>query len=79
MRVGEGFMMNIISLVFFVIGSLWGAHDFEFWKYHFISKGSAVFLPDLFGWFGAVVVQLTIIGLLYIAAVKYEQKRSEAQ
>lgn len=79
MRVGEGFLMQILSLVFFIIGSLWGAHDFEFWKYHFISKGTAVFLPDVFGWFGAVALQLTIIGLLYIAAVKYEQKRSEAQ
>jgi len=79
MRVGEGFQMQVISLVFFVIGSLWGAHDFEFWKYNFISKGKAVFLPDVFGWFGAVALQLTIIGLLYIAAVKYEQKRSEAE
>ena len=78
MRVGEGFMMQIVSLVFFVIGSLWGAHDFEFWKYNFISKGQAVFLPDVFGWFGAVALQLTIIGLLYIAAIKYEEKRSEA-
>lgn len=78
MRVGEGFMMNIISLVFFIIGSLWGAHDFEFWKYNFISNGKAIFLPDVFGWFGAVAVQLTVIGLLYIAAVKYEQKRSQS-
>ncbi len=78
MRVGEGFIMNIISMVFFIIGSLWGAHDFEFWKYNFISKGKAVFLPDVFGWFGAVAVQLAVIGLLYIAAVKYEQKRTEA-
>lgn len=78
MRVGEGFMMQILSLVFFIIGSLWGAHDFEFWKYNFISNGKAVFLPDLFGWFGAVALQLTVLGLLYIAAVKYEQKRSEA-
>lgn len=78
MRVGEGFIMNIISMVFFIIGSLWGAHDFEFWKYNFISKGKAVFLPDVFGWFGAVAVQLAVIGLLYIAAVKYEEKRTEA-
>ncbi len=77
MRVGEGFIMNIISLIFFVIGSLWGAHDFEFWKYHFIAKGKTIFLPDVFGWFGAVLIQLLIIGLLYIAAVKYEQKKSE--
>jgi uncharacterized membrane protein YedE/YeeE len=75
MRVGEGFMMQIVSLVFFIIGSLWGAHDFGWWKMHFISKGKAVFLPDLFGWFGAVAVQLLIIALLYVAATLYEQKR----
>lgn len=77
MRVGEGFMMQILALIFFIIGSLWGAHDFGWWKYHFISKGTAVFLPDLFGWFGAVVIQLFIIFLLYVAAEKYQEVKSE--
>lgn len=75
MRVGEGFYMQMLSIVFFIIGSFWGAHDFGWWKYHFISKGKAIFLPDLFGWFWAVVIQLAIIFLLYIAAEKYEQVR----
>jgi uncharacterized membrane protein YedE/YeeE len=75
MRVGEGFMMQIVSLVFFIIGSLWGAHDFGWWKMTFISKGKAIFLPDLFGWFGAVALQLLVIALLYVAATLYEQKR----
>ena len=73
MRVGEGFIMNIISMIFFVVGSLWGAHDFGWWKYHFISKGKAIFLPDVFGWFGAVVIQLLVIFLLYMAAEKYQE------
>ena len=75
MRVGEGFHMQLISLIFFVIGSLWGAHDFGWWKYNVISKGKAIFLPDVFGWAGAIIVQLAIIGLLYVAAEKYEEKR----
>ena len=66
MRIGEGFGMQILSLFFFIIGSLWGAHDFGWWKYNFISKGKAVFLPDVFGWLGAVVIQLLIIFCLYI-------------
>ncbi len=78
MRNGEGFTMNMLSLVFFIVGSLWGAHDFEFWKYNFISKGPKIFLPDVFGWAGAIVVQLSIIALLYVAAVKYEEKRSQS-
>ncbi len=77
MRVGEGFHMQVLSLVFFVIGSLWGAHDFGWWKYHFMSKGKAVFLPDVFGWMGAVVVQLAVIALLYVAAERYEKKKLE--
>jgi uncharacterized membrane protein YedE/YeeE len=76
MRVGEGFFMQILSLIFFIVGSLLGAHDFGWWKYNFISKGKAIFLPDYFGWFGALIIQLLVIMLLYIAATKYEEKRS---
>jgi uncharacterized membrane protein YedE/YeeE len=78
MRVGEGFHMQLLSLLFFVIGSLWGAHDFGWWKYNVISKGKAIFLPDVFGWAGAIIVQLAIIGLLYVAAEKYEEKRKSS-
>ncbi|HSP47013.1 MAG TPA: YeeE/YedE thiosulfate transporter family protein [Clostridiaceae bacterium] len=76
MRVGEGFYMNLLALVFFVIGSLWGAHDFGFWSELFISKGTAVFLPDIFGWLGAVLLQLGVLLALYIFAEQYEKKRS---
>lgn len=75
MRVGEGFHMQLISLFFFIVGSLWGARDFGFWKEHVISKGKAVFLPDVFGWAGAIFIQLTILALLYIAAEKWEEKK----
>lgn len=78
MRVGEGFTMQIISLFFFVVGSLWGAHDFGWWKLNFMLKGKAVFLPDVFGWFGAVVVQMLIIACLYMAAVTWEERKNQA-
>jgi len=77
MRVGEGFIMQILSLLFFIIGSLWGAHDFGWWKLHAISNGKAVFLPDVFGWGGAIVVQMLIIVLLFIAADKWENRTNE--
>lgn len=76
MRVGEGFLMQIIVLVFFILGSLWGAHDFGWWKYHFISKGKSIFLPDIFGWVGAVVIQLLVIFFLYVAAQKYQDAKA---
>ena len=79
MRVGEGFTMQMLALFFFVVGSLWGAHDFGWWKLHVISNGKAVFLPDVFGWGGAIVIQLLIIGLLFIAADKWENIKKSAE
>ena len=79
MRVGEGFTMQILSLAFFIAGSLWGAHDFGWWKLNFILKGKAIFLPDIFGWFGAVVIQLLVIAALYIAADKWENRNQEPE
>ncbi len=75
MRVGEGFGMQMLSLLFFVVGSLWGAHDMGWWTVNFVANGPRVFLPDVFGWFGAVVIQLLIIALLYVAADKFERKK----
>jgi hypothetical protein len=79
MRVGEGFTMQILALFFFIVGSLWGAHDFQWWEHHFISKGKAVFLPDILGWFGAIFVQLLIIAILYILAEKWETKKQNEE
>lgn len=78
MRVGEGFFMNAIALVFFIIGSLWGAHDFGWWKEFFISKGPSIFLPDVFGWMGAVLLQLFVLLGLYVLAEQYEKKRGSS-
>lgn len=75
MRVGEGFTMQMLSLLFFVLGSLWGAHDMGWWRAHVIKDAPAVFLPDVFGWLGALLVQFLIILLLYIASVKWQEKK----
>jgi len=79
MRVGEGFTIQIVALFFFIVGSLWGAHDFQWWELNFISKGKAVFLPDALGWFGAIFVQLFIISILYILAEKWEIRKQNEE
>ena len=75
MRVGEGFMMQVLALAFFIIGSLWGAHDMGWWNLNVIAGAPKVFLPDVFGWFGAIVIQLLIIACLYVAADLWERKK----
>lgn len=75
MRVGEGFSMQMLSLFFFIVGSLIGASHMGWWTENFIATAPKIFLPDIFGWAGAVILQLIIIGLLYIAAELFEQKK----
>lgn len=75
MRVGEGFAMQMLSLLFFVIGSLIGAGHMGWWTENFIATAPKIFLPDVFGWGGAVFIQLAIIGCLYIAADLFEKKK----
>jgi len=75
MRIGEGFAMQMLALVFFVIGSLWGAKDMGWWNMNVIAGAPRIFLPDVFGWMGAIVIQLLIIGCLYVAADLWERKK----
>lgn len=79
MRVGEGFTMQMISLVFFVVGSFLGAATFGWWQLNFVATAPRVFLPDVFGWFGAIVVQLAVIALLWIAADKFAKAKNSAE
>lgn len=76
MRTGEGFVMQWLVLVFFIAGAFWGAHDYGWWEEVFISKGPSVFLPDIFGWFGALALQLLVLAGLFIYASLHEQKRA---
>ncbi|MEG1661323.1 MAG: YeeE/YedE thiosulfate transporter family protein [Clostridiales bacterium] len=75
MRVGEGFGMQMLSLFFFVIGSLIGANHMGWWTLNFNATAPRIFLPDIFGWAGAVFLQLGVIVLLYIAADLFERKK----
>lgn len=77
MRVGEGFMMQWLSLVFFVAGSLWGAKDYGFWQSKFMDNGVKLFLPDAIGWFPALVLQFSLLFGLYILADWFGNRNKE--
>lgn len=78
MRVGEGFTMQMLSIVFFVVGSMLGAATFGWWQLNFVVSSPRVHMPDLFGWFGAIAVQLLIIAFLWIAADKFAKAKQRA-
>ena len=76
MRVGEGFLMQMISLVFFIIGSLWGAKDFGWWSKNFMPE-KGVFLPDLVGWAPAIFLQFALLLGIYILADWYGNRKTD--
>lgn len=76
MRIGEGFWMQVISLFFFIVGSMWGAHDYGWWMRTFMLGGRKIFLPDHLGWFGGLMTNLAIIVVLYVIAHKWEKRNS---
>jgi len=43
-----------------------------------ISEGKEVFLPDVFGWGWALVLQLLLIGCLFVLADKWENRKKES-
>lgn len=76
MRVGEGFTMQLLSLFFFIIGSMIADAQLPFWTETFHNTGLKLFLPDILdmGYFWAAILQLAVIGVLYFIAERFEQK-----
>lgn len=73
---GEGEARALIVLLFFITGSLWGAHNMSWWKSTPIyTWNKSVYLPDVFGYMGAILVSLLGFLGIYIFTKKYENKR----
>ena len=79
MRVGEGFAMNMIAMVFFAIGSVWALNNFPLWsKLLSFNAEHKFFLPQVVGgWGPALVLHFALLAALYILADWYGKKRSQ--
>jgi len=65
MRLGEGYVQQYGTLLGFLIGSVIGAWNQNFWL-PFICQSPSIFLPALLGWPLALVVHLSPLLLLYL-------------
>ncbi|MDN5326747.1 MAG: uncharacterized protein PWP41_1443 [Moorella sp. (in: firmicutes)] len=74
MRAGEGHLLQWLALAAFIMGSLWGAHDFGWWQQVSLSCSPVLFLPRLVGWGPALVLQLLILGLIYHGLWRMEKQ-----
>lgn len=75
MRFGEGFQLQWISFIFFIFGSVAGAWAMGFLEPMVIKQKVSVYLPEHLGWIGALVFQFTLIGIIYVAAVRWQKKK----
>ena len=74
MRVGEGFQLQWVALLCFMLGSVAGA-----WAMGFLAPlGKAnvkIYLPDHLGWAGALIFQFALIAIVYVLAIKWQKKK----
>lgn len=76
--VGEGETRACIVVLFFGIGGILGTMTDPWWSESAFKKaGTLVYLPDVFGYIGAVLVSLFLLLLIYIFVRKYEDKRQK--
>ncbi|CCQ92858.1 Transporter [[Clostridium] ultunense Esp] len=73
---GEGEARGWIVLLFFILGSMLGLVNLDWWDNSAFSKlGIQIYLPDVFGYIGAVLISLLLLLIIYIFANNYEDKR----
>lgn len=76
MRIGEGFIMQVVVLIGFLIGTLWGAHDFGFWYKTMISRAPIVYLPHYLGFWQSLLIQVIVLIALYYLADWYDKNNN---
>lgn len=76
MRIGEGFSLQLVVLLGFIIGTLLGGKSFEFWDKLFISKSPTIYIPEYLGFHSTVVIQVGVLIILYFVAEWYQKKNN---
>ncbi|MGV8979973.1 YeeE/YedE family protein [Clostridium sp.] len=76
---GEGEGRAFVTLFFFVTGALWGEYAMGSLKNTVLFTWSKkVYLPDSFGYMGAIIISLLACLSVYVFAKWYENKRKRA-
>lgn len=71
---GSGNLKMVITLIFFIIGSLIGSYHFEFWAN--LPSFKPVSLLNIFSKINTILIQLSALGLIYYLISKMEFNRN---
>lgn len=72
MRLGEGFQLQWVVLLGYILGTMQGTHDAGWW-YSLANDNLTVHLPTLIGELPAVGLQLFLLGVLYLLCWLWEK------
>lgn len=75
-RIGEGYLMQLVVLIGFIIGTTLGGSHFEFWDKLLISSSKPIYIPQYIGFIPAVIIQLVVLSILYMLAVWYDKQNN---
>lgn len=76
MRVGEGFLLQIVVMIGLIIGTLLGARNYKFWDISFVQRSPTIYFPEIIGLPLTLVFQLIALILLYFLADWYHKKNN---
>ena len=71
---GSGNIKMVITLIFFIVGSLIGSYHFEFWAN--LPSFKPVSLLNIFSKINTILIQLFVLGLIYYLISKMEFNRN---
>ncbi|QAT48891.1 transporter [Caproiciproducens sp. NJN-50] len=79
MRIGEGHVLPLITLLGFLIGTVMGARDYPFWYDRIIQNCAVVYFPEYMDFGTAVMLQIAVLAGLYGLASWYQKRMTETE
>lgn len=74
MRMGEGFAMQMVAFFGLIVGTVLGERSLIIWKNTF-GESPGIFLPDILGWFLTLVLELSILFILWLLARWWQNRQ----
>lgn len=74
-RISEGTKLHFLSFIFFVLGSILGGGFTGIIEPAFSNLKVRLYLPEMFGWTGALIIQVLIIMMIYFTCKKIKNKK----
>lgn len=74
-RIGEGYVASLVSLLGILVGLEAAAHTWNWWYHTEIATAPVLWLPNIFGYVGAIIVTIALLAVAYLLTLWREAGR----